>query len=180
MDYDVSEGHGLEDSSVHGILCAQLTERGQARLGQIEEAAEKVGEFYRLVSELQGLLARAEEGLNTQGVVGTEVEMIKQQLQEFKVGQPPFHMEMSALNVCVGVWFKVAVIAFYDEDIWRKKKKKFPLPQGCFLGFFCLSLKHTEVCDVSELQKVRVTLNKFRAQGRFVSNLSLQSCLWRT
>lgn len=62
----------------------KLTERGQARLGQIEEAAEKVGEFYRLVSELQGLLARAEEGLNTQGVVGTEVEMIKQQLQEFK------------------------------------------------------------------------------------------------
>ncbi|XP_075868033.1 microtubule-actin cross-linking factor 1 isoform X22 [Nelusetta ayraudi] len=62
----------------------KLSERGQARLGQIEEAAERVGEFYRLVSELQGLLARAEEGLNTQGVVGTEVEMIKQQLQEFK------------------------------------------------------------------------------------------------
>lgn len=140
---------------MHGILCAQLSERGQARLGQIEEAAERVGEFYKLVSELQGLLARAEEGLNTQGVVGTEVEMIKQQLQEFKVGQPPFHMEMSALNacVCVCVWFKVAVIAFYDEDIW-KMCFFFPLPQGCSLGFFYLSHKHTEVCDVSELQKV--------------------------
>lgn len=101
--YDVGGGHGPENSSVHGILCAQLTERGQARLGQIEEAADRVGEFYRLVSELQGLLARAEEGLNTQGMVGTEVEMIKQQLQEFKVGQPPFHTEMSALNVCVCV-----------------------------------------------------------------------------
>lgn len=71
---------------MRSILPVQLTERGQARLGQIEDAAERVGDFYRLVAELQGLLATAEEGLNTQGVVGTEVEMIKQQLQEFKVG----------------------------------------------------------------------------------------------
>lgn len=94
------------------FLCVQLTERGQARLGQIEDAAERVGEFYRLVAELQGLLARAEEGLNTQGVVGTEVEMIKQQLQEFKVGRPAFPMESSVLNLCVRVCvggFKVAV-----------------------------------------------------------------------
>ncbi|XP_070702106.1 microtubule-actin cross-linking factor 1, isoforms 1/2/3/4 [Pempheris klunzingeri] len=62
----------------------KLSERGQARLDQIEDAAEKVREFYRLVAELQGLLGRAEEGLNSQGLVGTEVEMIKQQLQEFK------------------------------------------------------------------------------------------------
>ncbi|CAB1351203.1 unnamed protein product [Coregonus sp. 'balchen'] len=50
----------------------KLAERGQARLGQIEAAAEKVGEFYAQVAELQGLLGRAEEGLNAQGVVGTE------------------------------------------------------------------------------------------------------------
>uniref|UniRef100_A0A4W5Q0N5 Microtubule actin crosslinking factor 1 n=1 Tax=Hucho hucho TaxID=62062 RepID=A0A4W5Q0N5_9TELE len=62
----------------------KLSERGQARLGQIEVAAEKVGEFYAKVAELQGLLGRAEEGLNAQGVVGTEVETIKQQLHEFK------------------------------------------------------------------------------------------------
>ncbi|KAM6973819.1 microtubule-actin cross-linking factor 1 [Tautogolabrus adspersus] len=62
----------------------KLSERGQARLDQIEDAAEKVREFYRLVAELQSLLGRAEEGLNAQGLVGTEVEMIKQQLQEFK------------------------------------------------------------------------------------------------
>ncbi|XP_034560537.1 microtubule-actin cross-linking factor 1 [Notolabrus celidotus] len=62
----------------------KLSERGQGRLDQIEDAAEKVREFYRLVAELQGLLGRAEEGLNSQGIVGTEVEMIKQQLQEFK------------------------------------------------------------------------------------------------
>uniref|UniRef100_A0A665W9A7 Microtubule actin crosslinking factor 1 n=1 Tax=Echeneis naucrates TaxID=173247 RepID=A0A665W9A7_ECHNA len=64
----------------------KLSERGQARLDQIEDAAGRVREFYRLVGELQSLLGRAEEGLNTQGIVGTEVEMIKQQLQEFKVG----------------------------------------------------------------------------------------------
>ncbi|XP_070777395.1 microtubule-actin cross-linking factor 1, isoforms 1/2/3/4/5 [Enoplosus armatus] len=62
----------------------KLSERAQARLDQIEDAADRVREFYRQVSELQGLLGRAEEGLNAQGMVGTEVEMIKQQLQEFK------------------------------------------------------------------------------------------------
>uniref|UniRef100_A0A667ZAQ2 Microtubule actin crosslinking factor 1 n=1 Tax=Myripristis murdjan TaxID=586833 RepID=A0A667ZAQ2_9TELE len=63
----------------------KLSERGQARLDQIEDAAQRVREFYRLVEELQGLLGKAEEGLNAQGMVGTEVEIIKQQLQEFKV-----------------------------------------------------------------------------------------------
>ncbi|KAM6959202.1 microtubule-actin cross-linking factor 1 [Aplochiton taeniatus] len=62
----------------------KLAERGQGRLGQIEDAAQRVQEFYSLVGELQGLLGHAEDGLTTQGVVGTEVETIKQQLQEFK------------------------------------------------------------------------------------------------
>ncbi|XP_075995247.1 microtubule-actin cross-linking factor 1 isoform X3 [Genypterus blacodes] len=62
----------------------KLSERGQARLDQIDEAAQRVREFYRLVDELQGLLGKAEEGLSAQGIVGTEVETIKQQLQEFK------------------------------------------------------------------------------------------------
>uniref|UniRef100_A0A3B5MDW0 Uncharacterized protein n=1 Tax=Xiphophorus couchianus TaxID=32473 RepID=A0A3B5MDW0_9TELE len=62
----------------------KLSERGQARLVQIEDAAERVQDFYRLAAELQGMLGKAEEGLNSQGAVGTEVEMIKQQLQEFK------------------------------------------------------------------------------------------------
>lgn len=72
------------------FLVLQLSERGQARLDQIEVAAERVQEFYRLVAELQGLLGRAEEGLNAESMVGTEVEMIKQQLQEFKVGSSSF------------------------------------------------------------------------------------------
>ncbi|XP_041867704.1 microtubule-actin cross-linking factor 1 isoform X2 [Melanotaenia boesemani] len=62
----------------------KLSERGQARLDQIEDAADRVQDFYRLVAELQGLLGRAEDGLNAQSLVGTEVEIIKQQLQEFK------------------------------------------------------------------------------------------------
>ncbi|KAI5091811.1 microtubule-actin cross-linking factor 1 isoform X12, partial [Silurus meridionalis] len=63
---------------------AKLAERGQGRLALIEEAEEKVKEFYTRLTELQGLLENAEEGLNAQGVVGTEVDVIKQQLQEFK------------------------------------------------------------------------------------------------
>ncbi|CAG5889364.1 unnamed protein product [Menidia menidia] len=66
----------------------KLSERGQARLDQIQDAAGRVQDFYRLVAELQGMLGRAEEGLDAQGVVGTEVETIKLQLQEFKVGAP--------------------------------------------------------------------------------------------
>lgn len=64
----------------------KLAERGQNRLGLIEAAEDRVKEFYARLAELQGLLGRAEEVLNTQAVVGTEVEVIKQQLQEFKVG----------------------------------------------------------------------------------------------
>ncbi|XP_035384756.1 microtubule-actin cross-linking factor 1 isoform X20 [Electrophorus electricus] len=63
---------------------AKLTERGQGRLALVEAAEERVREFYARLMELQGLIDRAEEGLNTQGVVGTEVEVIKRQLQEFK------------------------------------------------------------------------------------------------
>uniref|UniRef100_A0A673K2E1 Microtubule-actin cross-linking factor 1-like n=1 Tax=Sinocyclocheilus rhinocerous TaxID=307959 RepID=A0A673K2E1_9TELE len=65
----------------------KLAERGQNRLALIEAAEERVKEFYGRLADLQGLLGRAEEVLNTQAVVGTEVEVIKQQLQEFKVGK---------------------------------------------------------------------------------------------
>lgn len=64
----------------------KLAERGQNRLALIEAAEDRVKEFYARLADLQGLLGRAEEVLNTQAVVGTEVEVIKQQLQEFKVG----------------------------------------------------------------------------------------------
>lgn len=72
-------------------------------MDQIEDAADRVRDFYRLVAELQGLLGRAEENLNAQGLVGTEVEMIKQQLQEFKVGLTGLLTWMCAVCVCVTV-----------------------------------------------------------------------------
>ncbi|XP_077405792.1 microtubule-actin cross-linking factor 1 isoform X5 [Vanacampus margaritifer] len=62
----------------------KLNERGQARLVQIQDASERVGHFYRSVGELQGLLGAAEEGLNAQAAVGSEVDVIKQQLNDFK------------------------------------------------------------------------------------------------
>lgn len=55
-------------------------------MSQVEDAAERVHEFNGLVAELQDLLGSAEEGLTSQSIVGTEVEMIKQQLKDFKVG----------------------------------------------------------------------------------------------
>lgn len=67
------------------LFFLQLSERGQAKLGQVEDAAERVREFYRLVAELQDLLGSAEDGLTSQSIVGTEVEMIRQQLKDFKV-----------------------------------------------------------------------------------------------
>ncbi|XP_072561814.1 microtubule-actin cross-linking factor 1, isoforms 1/2/3/4/5 isoform X5 [Paramormyrops kingsleyae] len=67
-----------------GRQAAKLTERGQARLAQVEEAARRVRDFYSRLAELQELLGRAEDGLAAQGTVGTEVEVIRQQLHDFK------------------------------------------------------------------------------------------------
>ncbi|KAL4629457.1 microtubule-actin cross-linking factor 1-like isoform X7 [Arapaima gigas] len=67
-----------------GRQATKLAERGQARLVQVEEADGRICEFYTRLSELQELLGKAEEGLSTQGAVATEVELIKQQLQDFK------------------------------------------------------------------------------------------------
>ncbi|XP_051928415.1 microtubule-actin cross-linking factor 1 isoform X6 [Hippocampus zosterae] len=67
-----------------GRQAGKLSERGQAHLVQIQDASERVDDFYRLVDELQGLLGAAEEGLNTQAPVGSEVDVIKQQLLDFK------------------------------------------------------------------------------------------------
>ena len=62
-----------------------------------------------MVAELQGLLGRAEEGLSAQGLVGTEVEMIKQQLQEFKVGQTFAGGYFPGCDVCRVVLVKVCL-----------------------------------------------------------------------
>ncbi|XP_069051429.1 microtubule-actin cross-linking factor 1 isoform X15 [Lepisosteus oculatus] len=62
----------------------KLADRGQARLAQIETAAERVRDFYRRAAELGALLGRAEDSLSAQGAVAAEVELIKQQLDDFK------------------------------------------------------------------------------------------------
>lgn len=74
-----------------GRQAAKLAERGQARLAQVEEAARRVRDFYSRLAELQELLGRAEDGLAAQGAVGTEVEVIRQQLHDFKVGMRRLH-----------------------------------------------------------------------------------------
>lgn len=56
------------------------------------------------------MLGRAEEGLNAQGMVGTEVEIIKQQLQEFKVGWTS--RSVCSESVCVSVFVQVCVSVF--------------------------------------------------------------------
>ncbi|XP_061521091.1 microtubule-actin cross-linking factor 1 isoform X14 [Phycodurus eques] len=67
-----------------GRQAGKLNERGQARLARIRDASERVGDFYRLAGELRGLLGAAEEGLDAQGVVGSEVDVIERQLKDFK------------------------------------------------------------------------------------------------
>lgn len=124
---------------MHVIPFVQLSERGQARLDQIEDAADRVREFYRLVAELQGLLARAEEGLNTQSVVGTEVEMIKQQLQEFKVGWSSFHLRC-VRNVCASeLQLSLQVMRMAESCDSH-------LSCGPFFGFFC-SISVSYYCE---------------------------------
>lgn len=117
------------------IPFVQLSERGQARLVQIEDAADRVREFYRLVGELQGLLARAEEGLNTQSVVGTEVEMIKQQLQEFKVGL--LFTWKCVHSVCA------SELQLSLQVMRMARNCDSHLSCGPFFGFFCFSQFHT-------------------------------------
>ncbi|XP_077599175.1 microtubule-actin cross-linking factor 1 isoform X4 [Stigmatopora nigra] len=63
---------------------AKLKERGQARLLQTEEASRRVGDFYRLVDELRGPLGAAEAALDAQSAVGSEVDVLKGQLEDFK------------------------------------------------------------------------------------------------
>lgn len=79
----------------------KLAERGQARLGQIDAAAERVQDFYAHVGQLQGMLGRAEDSLAAQGAVGTEVEVIKQQLQDFKVGETSTSVFTCSYSTCL-------------------------------------------------------------------------------
>ncbi|XP_042691821.1 microtubule-actin cross-linking factor 1, isoforms 1/2/3/5-like isoform X1 [Centrocercus urophasianus] len=66
--------------------CSKLTERGRSRQEQVETTLARVEDFYSRLKELSHMAAAAEESEALQGVVGTEVETINQQLADFKVG----------------------------------------------------------------------------------------------
>ncbi|KAK1153105.1 hypothetical protein AOXY_G30446 [Acipenser oxyrinchus oxyrinchus] len=66
---------------------AKLGDRAQGRLEQVEGTAQRLEEFYAELREVNALLGTAEEGQAAQGVVGSEVEVISQQLADFKVFQ---------------------------------------------------------------------------------------------
>uniref|UniRef100_A0A8C0XN68 Microtubule-actin cross-linking factor 1 n=1 Tax=Castor canadensis TaxID=51338 RepID=A0A8C0XN68_CASCN len=69
--------------------CSKLTERGKARREQLELTLSRVEDFYRKLKILNDETTAAEEGEALQWVVGTEVDVINQQLADFKVIHTP-------------------------------------------------------------------------------------------
>ncbi|XP_067867361.1 LOW QUALITY PROTEIN: microtubule-actin cross-linking factor 1-like [Heterodontus francisci] len=67
--------------------CGKLLERGRNRQEQVETTVSRVEDFYDKLKELNSLLTKAEEGEELQGMVGTEVDVINQQLADFKTFQ---------------------------------------------------------------------------------------------
>ncbi|NXR49005.1 MACF1 factor, partial [Hippolais icterina] len=65
--------------------CSKLTERGRNRQEQVETTLSRVEDFYGRLKELSHMTTAAEEHEALQWVVGTEVEIINQQLADFKV-----------------------------------------------------------------------------------------------
>lgn len=86
--------------------CVKLTERGKSRLEQVDTTLARVQDFYNKLKELNYMTTAAEEGEALQWVVGTEVDVINQQLADFKVRAfPSQRCFLSILNpvliVCV-------------------------------------------------------------------------------
>uniref|UniRef100_A0A8C5PE50 Microtubule actin crosslinking factor 1 n=1 Tax=Leptobrachium leishanense TaxID=445787 RepID=A0A8C5PE50_9ANUR len=67
--------------------CVKLTERGRNRQEQLQSTLSRVDDFNKRLKELKHQVVAAEGSSTLQGVVGTEVESIKQQLEAFKVFQ---------------------------------------------------------------------------------------------
>ncbi|XP_072357310.1 microtubule-actin cross-linking factor 1 isoform X21 [Scyliorhinus torazame] len=67
--------------------CGKLLERGRNRQEQVETTVSRVEDFYEKLKELNTLLTKTEEGEELQGNVGTEVDVINQQLADFKTFQ---------------------------------------------------------------------------------------------
>ncbi|XP_054854824.1 microtubule-actin cross-linking factor 1 isoform X7 [Eublepharis macularius] len=82
--------------------CGKLTERGRTRLEQVEMTLARVKDFYNKLKELNHMTATAEENEALQWVVGTEVEVIKLQLEDFKTFQKeqvdPLQLRLQQVN----------------------------------------------------------------------------------
>ncbi|XP_023618542.1 microtubule-actin cross-linking factor 1 isoform X6 [Myotis lucifugus] len=82
--------------------CGKLTERSKARQEQLELTLGRVEDFYRTLKVLSDMTTAAEEGEALQWVVGTEVDVINQQLAAFKMFQKeqvdPLQMKLQQVN----------------------------------------------------------------------------------
>ncbi|XP_039183756.1 microtubule-actin cross-linking factor 1 isoform X5 [Crotalus tigris] len=82
--------------------CIKLTERGKSRLEQVDTTLARVKDFYNKLKELNYMTTAAEEGEALQWVVGTEVEVINQQLADFKQFQKeqvdPLQLKLQQVN----------------------------------------------------------------------------------
>ncbi|KAM4795882.1 microtubule-actin cross-linking factor 1 [Rhinophrynus dorsalis] len=67
--------------------CVKLTERGRNRQDQLEATMSRVEDFNKKLKELKLQILTAEGSSALQGIVGTEVDSISQQLEDFKVFQ---------------------------------------------------------------------------------------------
>ncbi|KAL0604712.1 LOW QUALITY PROTEIN: Microtubule-actin cross-linking factor 1, isoforms 1/2/3/5 [Plecturocebus cupreus] len=113
LDIEASEvecRHMLEEEGTLDLLglkrelealnkqCGKLTERGKARQEQLELTLCRVEDFYRKLKGLNDATTAAEEAEALQWVVGTEVEIINQQLADFKFYYCHFHHHESTLS----------------------------------------------------------------------------------
>ncbi|XP_066191227.1 microtubule-actin cross-linking factor 1-like isoform X3 [Sylvia atricapilla] len=82
--------------------CSKLTERGRNRQEQVETTLSRVEDFYSRLKELSHMTTAAEENEALQWVVGTEVEIINQQLADFKQFQKeqvdPLQLKLQQVN----------------------------------------------------------------------------------
>ncbi|XP_062449777.1 microtubule-actin cross-linking factor 1 isoform X19 [Rhea pennata] len=82
--------------------CSKLTERGKNHQEQVETTLSRVEDFYNRLKELTHMTTAAEENEALQWVVGTEVEIIKQQLADFKMFQKeqvdPLQLKLQQVN----------------------------------------------------------------------------------
>ena len=74
----------------------RIRERANTRQGDLEKTAGRLKTLQQTIHDVEEGLEKAETQQRNQRPVGAEVEMVKQQMKEFKVGSPFF---LSAIYV---------------------------------------------------------------------------------